>query len=873
MNTHMNILNRIAALILSVLALNIVAKADGTTSLQTDADANGTYLISTAEELSIFVDMVNSGMNTISCRLMDDIEYSGEMIGTSSKPYKGTFDGNFFTLTVDIDATGESQYVGLFKVTNGATIQNLNLKGQIKSDCPNVAALVGTIQSQELNISRCLIELQLVNTSSANIDKSFSGVVGEICKGASVKMLGVAFVGSFVEQSATSGSVACLGFIGLDKTESQSVIHTITNSYMLPSFDMKSSGFVYYPAGNIYVYDFFGFTMCSTSFGASLFHKNEDVTLNLQSNFSQTYMGMPKAVFANPMIINILGNSWKLDASYPELLIPTVVFNGTGYVSDDSNWEGGNMPKAYTNVLIKGKADIDVPMTCRIFTVESNGSASLSEDESKLSAQSLVLNGKLTVSNNTTVVTKNINAGSQNLILKYDASNPDVPSTPSLKYFGSFTGSAKIERSIRGQKYYYMGSATEEMVLNNLSASTYSWKLSSENAWEPSVLAKSGQKLLGSITTPQLFGMDCSGVGTMTQVGTPAKAQPVSVVTNKKGTNMFTNPYPYTVDLKDKGAYYATVKDVIGNSVYSRVFESESNGAYVYKTATYDIKSGIVVNSNLLYPFQDVSFDALVAGKSFVLPSKMAAGHAPIKSATIEDVRRDYFSIAVYSGSSAQPCDEVALLFNDEGLMVPEVDQLDSKAARLYQTNNGVQNISQLLLRKPESDENLAIAVYPVINQMLDVEMPLTLIAKAGETSLTIEPLANFDAFESQVNVYLKDNLNGAMVNLGKEPRYQVPNIDQLSDNRFAIVLKSKSATLTSISDAEMASGVNAYVANGKVIVDVPESFIGQNVDIYSTFGNKVLSLPAEKHNTIDVPKSGIYIVVVNGVKNKVSVK
>ena len=110
----MNIFNRIAALILSVLALNIVAKAEGSeTSLQTDADANGTYLISTAEELSVFVDMVNSGMNTISCRLMDDIEYSGEMIGTSSKPYKGTFDGNFFTLTVDIDATGESQYVGL----------------------------------------------------------------------------------------------------------------------------------------------------------------------------------------------------------------------------------------------------------------------------------------------------------------------------------------------------------------------------------------------------------------------------------------------------------------------------------------------------------------------------------------------------------------------------------------------------------------------------------------------------------------------------------------------------------------------------------------------------------------------------------------
>lgn len=872
----MNILNRIAALILSVLALNIVAKAEGSeTSLQTDADANGTYLISTAEELSVFVDMVNSGMNAISCRLMDDIEYSGGMIATSI-PFIGTFDGNFFTLTVDIDATGESSHVGLFRETAGATIRNLNLKGQIKSDCSEIAALVGSVRSQTLKISSCLIECDLVNAASGNVDKSFSGVVGEIKKSAQVTMTGVAFVGSFKEQNATSGNVICSGFIGKDLTASETAIHHIDKSYMMPSFDMKSS-ITYYPAGNVYVEvdDFWGDEMTSTDFKTTIYHNSIDVVPTVQAIFQGSgFRAATKAQISNAQFASKIDSKfWRPGVSYPVLAIPTVVFNGNGKTSNYLNWEDGNMPESYMNVLIQGAASIDVPMTCRVFTVASSGSAELSEDESKLSAQSLVLEGKLTVSNNTTVVTKNINAGSQNLILKYDASNPDVPSTPSLKYFGSFTGSAKIERSIRGQKYYYMGSATEEMVLNNLSASTYSWKLSSENAWEPSVLAKSGQKLLGSITTPQLFGMDCSGVGTMTQVGTPAKAQPVSVVTNKKGTNMFTNPYPYTVDLKDKGAYYATVKDVIGNSVYSRVFESESNGAYVYKTATYDIKSGIVVNSNLLYPFQDVSFDALVAGKSFVLPSKMAAGHAPIKSATIEDVRRDYFSIAVYSGSSAQPCDEVALLFNDEGLMVPEVDQLDSKVARLYQTDKGVQNISQLLLRKPESDVNLAIAVYPVVNQMLDVEMPLTLIAKEGETSLTIEPLANFDAFEAQVNVYLKDNLNGTMINLGKEPRYMVPEIDKLSDNRFAIVLKSKSATLTSISDAEMASAVNAYVANGKVIVDVPESFIGQNVDIYSTFGNKVLSLPAEKHNTIDVPKSGIYIVVVNGVKSKVSVK
>lgn len=871
----MNIFNRIAALVLSVLALNIVAKADGTTSLQTDADANGTYLISTAEELSIFVDMVNSGMNTISCRLMDDIEYSGGMIATK-EPFEGTFDGNFFTLTVDVDANGESSHVGLFREANGATIQNLTLKGQIKSNCSEVSALVGSVNSQNLTVNRCLIDLQLVNTSDANVNKSFSGVVGEICKGATVAIEDVAFVGSFVEQNVTSGSVVCSGFIGMDMSEASSIVHYVTNSYVLPSFDVKSPKYVYYPVGNVYVYKTkFGKMQCSTTISNCYYLEDEDINTEIQNvSLFSDYTGLIAPYFADPDFVTILGDkAWEPGASYPVLTIPTVVFIGKGSVSLSSNWEGGNKPKSYTNVLIKGEADILNSLTCRVFKVASTGSAKLLGDESKLSAQSLVLDGKLTVSGNTTVVTKNIDAGSQNLILKYDASIFDAPSTPSLKYFGKFTGSAKIERIIRGQKYYYMGSATEEMVLNTLSASTYSWNLSSDNKWEPSAIAKSGHTLDGGITTPQLFGMDCPGVGTMTQIGTPAKSQPVVVATKSKGTNMFTNPYPYTVDLKDNGAYYAKVKNVVGNSVYSRVLESESGGAYAYKVATYDIKSGVATNSRYLYPFQDVSFDALVAGKQFELPNKMAKEAAAIKSAKIEDVRRDYFSIAVYSGSSAQPSDEVALLFNEEGMMVPEIEQLDSKVAQLYKGENNVQVISQLLLRKPESDVNLAIAVYPVINQMLDVEMPLTLIAKEGETSLTIEPLANFDAFEAQVNVYLKDNLNGAMVNLGKEPRYQVPNIDQLSDNRFAIVLKSKSATLTSISDAEMASGVNAYVANGKVIVDVPESFIGQNVDIYSTFGNKVLSLPAEKHNTIDVPKSGIYIVVVNGVKNKVSVK
>jgi len=105
------------------------------------------YIISSAEEFSVFKDIVNAGDNFSgdTVKLSSDIDlnpgwdatskaepeggliWSG--IGSSSKPFAGIFNGQGYTIKgVYMDATGASgDGMGLFNYVNGATITNLKM--------------------------------------------------------------------------------------------------------------------------------------------------------------------------------------------------------------------------------------------------------------------------------------------------------------------------------------------------------------------------------------------------------------------------------------------------------------------------------------------------------------------------------------------------------------------------------------------------------------------------------------------------------------------------------------------------------------------------------------------------------------------------
>lgn len=136
----------------------------------------GDITISTLEELVDFRDRVNNGATyegkTI--KLSKDIDLKCKEnntnwtpIGTSTNPFKGTFDGNNCTISgLYINST--SEYQGLFgKIENG-TVKDLTIQGEVTSNQNFVGMLVG-------RISGGTIENVVTNSSSKVQGKAYVG--------------------------------------------------------------------------------------------------------------------------------------------------------------------------------------------------------------------------------------------------------------------------------------------------------------------------------------------------------------------------------------------------------------------------------------------------------------------------------------------------------------------------------------------------------------------------------------------------------------------------------------------------------------------------------------------------------------------------
>ena len=100
-------------------------------------EVDGVYQISNAMHMVSFASLVNSGNNEVDAVLTADIDLSqaisgdawNSTIGTNSVPYKGTFDGQGYTIS-NITYTATGQYNGLFgKLSTGAVVKNFTAEG------------------------------------------------------------------------------------------------------------------------------------------------------------------------------------------------------------------------------------------------------------------------------------------------------------------------------------------------------------------------------------------------------------------------------------------------------------------------------------------------------------------------------------------------------------------------------------------------------------------------------------------------------------------------------------------------------------------------------------------------------------------------
>lgn len=146
------------SLLLSVCVLffmtNPVWAWDGTTKTEPATDQGGVYLIQTAAELAWFSDQVFWGKANINAKLTANIDLSDKEwtpIGDYSQRYRGTFDGNGFSVSGLMIAESENpaSHVGLFGYVEGGTIQNLAVEGSVYGK-DYVAGIAGSLNARRV---------------------------------------------------------------------------------------------------------------------------------------------------------------------------------------------------------------------------------------------------------------------------------------------------------------------------------------------------------------------------------------------------------------------------------------------------------------------------------------------------------------------------------------------------------------------------------------------------------------------------------------------------------------------------------------------------------------------------------------------------
>ncbi|MBR6439324.1 MAG: hypothetical protein IKS65_09145 [Bacteroidales bacterium] len=185
----------------AVLSLLMTANLWGQTSSLTHGDGSSSrpWLIENAEDWAKFVNDVNvRGYNyngkyvQLACDL-GTIDPITSMVGVWSetqserKPFRGTFSGDNYILTVRYENTGV--YTAPFRCTQGATIKRLTVRGDIITTEGYAAGLIGGNYSNKTKVDNNVFV-------GVNITNGNGGSAGDNCAG-------IAVDGTYVEISST----------------------------------------------------------------------------------------------------------------------------------------------------------------------------------------------------------------------------------------------------------------------------------------------------------------------------------------------------------------------------------------------------------------------------------------------------------------------------------------------------------------------------------------------------------------------------------------------------------------------------------------------------------------------------------------------
>ena len=311
----------------TVKTLTSSAFADGTLTLNFSNDnltslvAGEPYIVKWDTELLIdseaawntFAENVNSGTESYKnkiVRLSGNISVS-TMVGSSGKPFKGTFEGQGYKLT--FTKTSAESYCAPFRYVDGATIKDLDVAGTINAGHKHAAGLIA-YNNGNTTVSNCRISITINSTLSG--DGTYGGVISHLDGGA-VTINNCLFDGTLSGSSTTN----CGGFVGWTETNNSASV-TIINCLFNPAAVSLGNG-------------------CKT------FARVRNVNPTITNSYYRKTLGDAQGINATKMsdevLLGNLGSGWEMKSSQivPKLssdLIPQT-FSGVTIDNTEKNVE------------------------------------------------------------------------------------------------------------------------------------------------------------------------------------------------------------------------------------------------------------------------------------------------------------------------------------------------------------------------------------------------------------------------------------------------------------------------------------------------------------------------------------------------------
>ena len=202
-------------------------------------DAYGCYLINSAEDFNKFAVIARSDPS-INALLEKDIVLTGNELTVGMGydeshciAYAGTFDGQGHSITVNFTGRNrfQHQYGGLFSWTDGATIQNLWVKGTMETTQKYAGGFVGGIKGT-LTFTKCKSSVSLTGFVSTSTEMRLGGFFGQT-HSATVSVSDCMTAASILGGSNVT-YVGGIGFVANSSTL------TMTNCFSMASFDCTS---------------------------------------------------------------------------------------------------------------------------------------------------------------------------------------------------------------------------------------------------------------------------------------------------------------------------------------------------------------------------------------------------------------------------------------------------------------------------------------------------------------------------------------------------------------------------------------------------------------------------------------------------------